>query len=81
MARAQCGHGVTSAWAVTNSCARRCHEGRDWRCWGDLKRPSLAVPAPGNSPELGSGGAACEGASRAVQIQLCLAAELVRESS
>lgn len=52
--------------------------GRDWRYWGDLERP-LAVSAPGNSPELGPGGAACEGASRAVQIWPCLAADLVRE--
>lgn len=75
-------------WLQCHQCVG-CHQhlcsvvlpGRGTGDAGGIWRDPPAVPAPGNSPKLGSGGAACEGVSKAVQIQSCLAAELVRKSS
>lgn len=78
--------GQSPVWLQCHQCVR-CHQhlysvvlpGRGTGDAGGIWRDPPAVPAPGNIPKLG--GAACAGVSKAVQIQPCLAAELVRKSS
>lgn len=79
MARAQCGYSVTNVCAVTNTCTQWCCQGEGLEMLGGSGEIPQQCLHQGTSPSWG--GAACAGVSKAVQIQPCLAAELVRKSS